>query len=107
MLMPLALIGQLAIIQFRFALAQNGYRRLVLSWRHSGRLLKHSPWRSAAVAAGNILVPLLASFFGTAALASKLGLPPVASYVLHGINVAQGLLGLALMVRLLSQPTPH
>jgi hypothetical protein len=106
-LAPLALLGQLVIIQFRFALAQNGYRRLVLSWRHSGRLLRYSPWRTAAIALGNIVVPLLASFYGLAAFASEFGMPPVAIYVLHGVNVVQGLLGLALMVRLFLQPDLH
>jgi hypothetical protein len=102
-LAPLALLGLLVMIQLRFALARHGYRRLVPSRRSSGRLLKHAPWRSAAIAAGNIVVPLLASLHGLAALASEFGLP-VISYVLHGINVAQGLLGLALVARLLSQP---
>lgn len=106
-LAPFALLGLLVMIQFRVALAHHGYHRLVLSWRHSGTLLWHSPWRTAAVAAGNILLPLLASLYGMAALVTRLGLPPVASYVLHGVNAVQCLLGVALMVRLFLQPYPR
>jgi hypothetical protein len=96
---PFALLGVLLMVQVRLVLAQQCIQILAPSWRAPDERLEGPAWRITALAAGNILVPLLASFFGLAALASRLEIP-IANVVLHGLNVVQGMLGLGLMAQI-------
>lgn len=102
---PFALLGVLLMVQVRLVLAQQCVQLLAPSWRAPDKRLEGPAWHITALAAANILVPLLASFFGLAALASHLDVPP-ASWILHGINVVQGVLGLGLMAQMLPA-RPH
>ncbi len=104
-LAPVALLGLLLMVQVRIELAQSCARALARSWRTSDGRLESPAWRVTGLAAANILVPLLASFFGLAALASQLGVT-LASGILHGLNVLQGVLGLAMMAQILRRPKP-
>lgn len=97
-LAPFALLGVMMMVQLRLDLARSCVRAIKHPWER-----RESPvWRVAGLAAANILIPLAASFFGMAALtASFLGETPLVSRSLHGLNVAQGVLGLVLVVQLL------
>lgn len=101
MLAPFAVLGLMFMASLRLELVQGCVGALAKSRRAPGRRLEGSSVRLAGLAAANILIPLLASFFGMAALASHMGGTPLVSGVLHGLNVAQGLLGLWLMAKLL------
>jgi hypothetical protein len=96
---PFALLGVLFMVQVRLVLAQQCAQLLAPSWRAPDEQQEGPAWRITALAAANILVPLLASCFGLAALASHLGIPLV-SGILHGINVVQGVLGLGLLAQI-------
>jgi hypothetical protein len=100
-LAPIALLGLLLGVQLRLELAQRCAQALAQSWRAPDGRLEGSAWRLAGLAAANILIPLLASLFGLAALASHLGVTALASRSLHGLNVVQGALGLGLMAHVL------
>jgi hypothetical protein len=106
-LAPLAMVGMLMMVEVRVELARSCARLLTQSWRHPDSRLEGSAWRAAGLAAANILLPLLASFFGMAALASHLGLGALASGALHGLNVLQAALGLVLMVQVLRRHKPR
>jgi hypothetical protein len=105
-LAPFALLGLLWVVQIRLVLAQQCARALAPSWREPEGWWEGSPWRRAALAAVNVLLPLLASCFGLAALASPLGMPAFVSAGLHGLNVLQAALGLGLLAQLLWHRKP-
>ena len=105
-LAPFALLGLCLMIELRVDLAQRCFQELARLRRTPGTRWAGIPWRLVGLAVANILIPLLASFFGMAALTSQLDWLVFVSWGLHGLNVAQGVLGLWLLARVLGRPRP-
>lgn len=99
LLSPFLVAGLVAVVIVRLRLVWAGGQALL---QGNASRLRGAPL--FALAAGNVVIAFLANTFGVAAFAvDHLGFSGEAALVFHGANVAQGMLGLAVLALWLSR----